>query len=134
VGHWKVPLSQSAVDLVKKILQPNPMDRCSLAEILVHPWFEAPQSSAGSLALVLSSIDLHPFVDASMTEIGMTTEELPSNQSSLVPESNSTLVSVFSVMNPSFIAESSGNTDNDDNSRHFAVADKLNSRRSVDDL
>ena len=131
VGHWKVPLSQSAVDLVEKILQPNPMDRCSLAEILIHPWFEALQTSAG-LALVPSSNDLQPYVNASLTEIGITTEELPSNQSSLVPESNATLVSVFSVMNPSFIAELSGTTDKDDNSPH--LAEKLNSRRSVDEL
>jgi serine/threonine protein kinase len=40
VGQWEVPLSQSAIDLVGKILQPNPMDRFSLAEILTHPWFE----------------------------------------------------------------------------------------------
>jgi len=131
VGHWKVPLSQSAVDLVEKILQPNPMDRCSLADILIHPWFEAPQTSAG-LALVPSSNDLQPYVNASLTENGITTEELPSNQSSLVPESNATLVSVFSVMNPSFIAELSGTTDKDDNSPH--LAEKLNSRRSVDEL
>jgi len=43
VGQWQVPLSQSAIDLVGKILQPNPMDRFSLAEILTHPWFEEPQ-------------------------------------------------------------------------------------------
>ena len=43
IGQWQVPLSQSVIDLVGKILQPNPMDRFSLAEILTHPWFEEPQ-------------------------------------------------------------------------------------------
>ena len=50
VDQWEVPLSQSAIDLVEKILRPNPMDRYSLAEILTHPWFDnASQTSTGSL-------------------------------------------------------------------------------------
>jgi len=114
VGHWGVSISPSAINLLENILQPNPMDRYSLTQILLHPWFETPQTSVESLVPVLSSISAPSFIYVSITEAGTTMEDQPSNQSSVVTVSNATLGSVFSIVNPFLVGLSSSEKNDSD--------------------
>lgn len=43
--HWKISLSSSAVDLIQRMLQPNPEKRISMEEILTHPWLSESNES-----------------------------------------------------------------------------------------
>ena len=36
--QWGITLSYEIIDLLRKILRPNPLERLSLNEILAHPW------------------------------------------------------------------------------------------------
>jgi serine/threonine protein kinase len=36
--QWHMPVSATAVDLISRILRPNPDDRLTLEQILGHPW------------------------------------------------------------------------------------------------
>lgn len=36
----KETISENAMDLIKKILEPNPYLRLNISQILVHPWFD----------------------------------------------------------------------------------------------
>jgi serine/threonine protein kinase len=137
LGHWKVPLSKSAINLVENILQPNPMDRCSLADILNHPWFEEPQTSAGSLVPMSyfapaqsNELCITQMFESSnvltTTDVGATTAERPSSSTSST--GNTPLASIFSLINPSSMRPAQLNNEDTFCSRH---TDRIHSFRSA---
>lgn len=38
LAHWGIDLSREAVDLMTQMLKPNPIDRLTTSQILMHPW------------------------------------------------------------------------------------------------
>ena len=39
--HWNIELTFPAVDLLTRMLKPNPIDRLTISQILEHPWIRA---------------------------------------------------------------------------------------------
>lgn len=44
--HWNIELSPEAVDLMTRMLKPNPIDRLTISQILSHPWVRGGASDA----------------------------------------------------------------------------------------
>jgi len=53
--HWQISLSEIAVDFIYFVLQPNPLHRPSLEDILLHPWMAEVHDLLGKFPLELSS-------------------------------------------------------------------------------
>jgi serine/threonine protein kinase len=43
-----VKVSDSAKDLIRKLLDPNPITRFSMSQAQGHPWLQVPANTAGS--------------------------------------------------------------------------------------